>query len=324
VYESIKEFTKDCKDESVSNDRNQRDRNQARNTDKNVEDSRSENGGKITLSHDQRHGPGTGSEKLYSTGNVPVNIVRKRNSLTEDQRPQRRLEIRKNSRGKDLAGLSYHRERYKDLSDKNQQRENIVVASTEKFETALTTAKLPVAIRAVNVSFEDEHRASSSSPDSVGGRITVSHAEKCNGDPERADGYDTSATLACRSRPSEQQLQQQQQETFMGSEKPGNNGVKTLSSIETSTSVPSIDRAATTLLVVDEPERKIVPSDQEDSNDNDSDNNIHRQDWLEAGVRYSSTQITLHGDDDDTVDRNRVNGYDHREEERITDLDFIR
>ncbi|TGZ48529.1 uncharacterized protein [Temnothorax longispinosus] len=323
VYESIKECTKDCKDESASNDRNQRDRNQARNSDRNVEESRSENGNKVTSSHDQHHGAGTGSEKLYSTGNVPVNIVRKRNSLTEDQRPQRRLEIRRNSRGKDPAGLPYHRERCKD-----PQRENSVVASAEKFETAATTATRPSpAVRAVNVSFEDELRASSSSPDSPGRQVTVSHAEKCNGDPERADGHDTRPTPTCRSCPGVEQ-QQQQQEAFAGNGKSaGNDGVKTVSSSEKSTSVPSVpDRAPVTLLVVDEPERKIALSDHEDSsNDNDSDNNIHRQDWLEAGVRYSSTKITLHGDDgdDDTVDRNRVNGYDHREEERITDLDFI-
>lgn len=303
IYESIKECTKD------ENDRNQRDRNQARHTDASVEDSRSENGGKVTSSRDQHHGAGTGSEKLYSTGNVPVNIVRKRNSLTEDQRPHRKLEIRRNSRGKDPAGgLSYHQ--YKDKSGKDQHRENNVVASTEKFETAATT-KPSLAVRAVNVSFEDERRASSSSsPDC--GQVAVDHAEKCNGDPERVDG--TRPTC-----PGEQQSQQQQQQEVF-------DGVKTVSSSERSTSVPSVDRATTTLLVVDEPERKIALSDQEDSNDNDSDNNIHRQDWLEAGVRYSSTQITLHGDDgdDDTVDRDRVNGYDHREEERITDLDFIR
>lgn len=324
VYES-KECTKDCKDESVPNDRNQRDRRQAPNTDRNVEDTRSENGSKIILSHDQRHGTGTGSEKLYSTGNVPVNIVRKRNSLTEDQRPQRRLEIRRNSRGKDpISGLLYHRDRCKDLPSKDQQRENSVVASTEKFETATTTTtKPPVAVRAVNVSFEDD-RASSSSPDSAGGLVTMSHAEKCNGDPERGDEHDTRLTPTCSD---EQQLQQQ--EAFVTSGKvAGSGGVRTVPSIERSTSVPSVDRAAT-LLVVDEPERKIASSDHEDSNDNDSDNNIHRQDWLEAGIRYSSTQITLHGDegDDDVVDtisRDRVNGYDHREEERITDLDFIR
>lgn len=321
VYESIKECIKDCKDESLSNERNQRDRNQARNTDRSVEDGRSENGGKATSSHDQHHGAATGSEKLYSTGNVPVNIVRKRNSLTEDQRPQRRLEIRRNSRGKDaVGGLSY--QRCRDTPGKDQQRENSVVASVERFETAATTTTKPVlAVRAVNVSFEDERRASSSSTDSE--RVMVSHAEKCNGDPERADG----PTPTWRSCPGEQQSQQQRRQEALASGKPaGNDGVKTASSSERSTNVSNVDRAAATLLVVDEPERKIAFSDHEDSNDNDSDNNIHRQDWLEAGIRYSSTQITLLGDDgdEDNVDRNRVNGYDHHEEERITDLDFIR
>ncbi|XP_011865021.1 PREDICTED: serine/arginine repetitive matrix protein 1 [Vollenhovia emeryi] len=328
VYESIKECTKDYKDESVSNDKNQRDGNQTRNTDRNVEDGRSENGGRVTSSHDQPHGAGAGSEKPYSTGNVPVNIVRKRNSLTEDQRPQRRLEIRRNSRGKEPAGgLSCHRERCKDTPGKDQQRENSVVATAEKFDTAATRPTL--AVRAVNVSFEDE-RAASSSPDS-GGRVTVSHAEKCNGDPERADGRDSRPTPTCRSSPGEQRSQRQQQREAASGKPAGSDAVRTVSSSERSTSVPCVDRAATTLLVVEEPERKIALSDHEDSNDNDSDNNIHRQDWLEAGIRYSSTQITLHGDDGDdddddddgVVNRDRVNGYDHREEERITDLDFI-
>lgn len=334
VYESIKECTKDsCRDESVSNDRNQRDRAQPRNTERNVEDGRSENEGRVPSSYDQPHGTGTTSEKLYPTGNVPVNIVRKRNSLTEDQRPQRKLEIRRNSRGKESAGgLSCHRvERCKDTLGKEQPRDSSIVASMEKFETAATTTttttKPLLAMRPVNVSFEDERRASSSSPDSAGGRVMVSHADKCNGDPERADGHDTRPTPTCRAYPGEQQSQQQQETSGKPTE---NDDVTTVSSYERSTSVPSVDRAAAaaaTLLVVDdEPERKIALSDHEDSNDNDSDSNIHRQDWLEAGVHYSSTQITLHGDDgdDDAVDRDRVNGYDHHEEERITDLDFIR
>ncbi|XP_011643776.1 putative uncharacterized protein DDB_G0282129 isoform X1 [Pogonomyrmex barbatus] len=339
VYESLKEC---AKDENVFNDKNQRDRKQARESDRNVEDNRLQNRDKVITSHDQHQRSGVGSEKIYPTGNVPVNIVRKRNSLTEDQRPQRRLEIRRNSRGKELTGLLNHRERCKDSFNKNQQKENNIVISTEKFEPAATTTTTtttsttttttkPSVVRTVNVSLDDDSRASSSSPDSAGGPVTLSHAEKCNGNLERADGHDTRPTPTCRSCPgseqqSQQQQQQQQQEAFVTSGKAaGNGGVKTVSSIERSTSVSSVDRAATTVLVVDEPERKIAPSDQEDSNDNDSDNNIHRQDWLEAGVRYSSTQITLHGDegDDEIVDRNRVNGYDHREEERITDLDFI-
>jgi len=300
IYESIKECVKDIKDENVSNDRKQQDRKQARNAiERNAEDSCLENEGKI-VSHDHRET----SDRLHPTGNVPVNIVRKRNSLTEDQRPQRRLEIRRNSRGKDLASLANHRGRCKDSSVKDQEN-NI---ATEKDET---TAKLPVAVRTVNVFLEDEEcRASSASPDSTGGRVALSHAEKCNGSPGRETNGPTSI---CRSSLSEQQ----QRETNEKS------GTEAASSIEKS-SVANVDRAATTVLVVDEAERKIAPGDREDGND--SDNNIHRQDWLEAGIHYSSTQITLHGDDGDSdaVDGDRLNGYDHHEEERITDLDYIR
>ncbi|XP_066594307.1 uncharacterized protein [Prorops nasuta] len=54
--------------------------------------------------------------------------------------------------------------------------------------------------------------------------------------------------------------------------------------------------------------------------DND---NIHRQDWLEAGVHYSSTQITLVGDDAETDNERVVNGFDHSDEKKMLDLDYI-
>lgn len=303
IYESIKECVKDIKDESVSNERNQQDCKQSRNAvERNAEDNRLENGGKM-VSHDQET-----SERLHPTGNVPVNIVRKRNSLTEDQRPRHRLEIRENSRGKDLTGLADCR--YKNSPEKDQES-----TAAEKDEGR--TAKPPVAARTVNVSHEDEERCSlsSASPDSAGGRVAVTHAEKCNSVPEReANG----PTPVCGSSSGEQR----QLEASPASEKSG--AVVPVSSIEKSTSVASVDRAAATVHVVDEAERKIAPGDREDGND--SDGNIHRQDWLEAGIRYSSTKITLHGDDGDSdaVDGDRLNGYDHHEEERITDLDYIR
>ncbi|KMQ97401.1 protein fam89a [Lasius niger] len=328
VYESIKE---DCKDESALDD--MRDRKQARNTiDKNAEDNRPENGGKNIASSHEHHEICTNisSGKLYPTGNVPANVVRKRNSLTEDQRPQQRLETRRNSRGKDPVGLSDLRGRSRASPGKDQRKES----ATERVEA--TSTKLPAVARTVNVSLEENrHRASfSSSPDSAGRQVTVSHPEKCNGSPEReTDDEQVRSTPTCRSCPGEQQQQQQQKqhpEIFSAKGKAaGNDGAEAVSSIERSTNVPSVDRAATTVLVkIDEPERKIALSDHEDNNDdddddNDGDNNIHRQDWLEAGVHYSSTQITLHGDDIVDGDH-RINGYDHREEERITDLDFIR
>nr|XP_012231880.1 PREDICTED: uncharacterized protein LOC105677686 [Linepithema humile] len=284
IYESIKECAKDIRDESVSSDGNQRDCKQARSAvERNAEDNRLENGGRIAP-RDHQEAP----ERPHPAANVPVNIVRKRDSLTEDQRPQRRLELRRNSRGQDPAGLADNR---------GKDREN---------NTA--TAKPPVAARTVNVSFDDEERrASSASPDSA------SRAEKCNG---RAEGQANGPTPACRSSPGEQP------EASPASEKSG----EAASAVEKSTGVAaSVDRAAAaaTVLVVDEAERKIAPGDREDGND--SDNNIHRQDWLEAGIHYSSTQITLHGDDGDSdaVDGDRLNGYDHHEEERITDLDYI-
>lgn len=323
VYESIKE---DCKDENVPDD--MRDRKQARNAiDRNVEDNRSENAGKIASSHEHHEiCTNTSSGKLYPTGNIPVNIVRKRNSLTEDQRPQHRLETRKNSRGKDPIDLSDYRGRCMGSPGKDQQKESSAVTATERVEATLTMTKLPAAVKTVNVSLEDGHHALLSSPDSAGGQVMVSHPEKCNGNPEReTDDEQVGSTPTCRSCPGEQQQQKQHPEILSAKGKAaGNDGAEAVSSIERSTSVPSVDRAATTVLVMDEPEHKIALSDHEDNNDddNDGDNNIHRQDWLEAGVHYSSTQITLHGDD--IVDGDRINGYDHREEERITDLDFIR
>ncbi|XP_033229841.1 actin cytoskeleton-regulatory complex protein PAN1-like [Belonocnema kinseyi] len=75
-------------------------------------------------------------------------------------------------------------------------------------------------------------------------------------------------------------------------------------------SISSDDGA--TVVIVDESERKAVAF-------NDDGDNIHHQDWLEAGVRYSSTQITLSGDEAS----DRVNGFDHLEDEvEFGDLDF--
>lgn len=314
VYESIRE---DCKDESTPDDT--RDRKQARNT----EDNRSENAGKLPPSQEHREiYTNAGSGKLYPTGNIPANIVRKRNSLTEDQRPQHRPETRRNSRGKDPIDLSDYRGRRRNSTDKDQ-KENSAVA-TERVEETLTM-KPPAAIGTVNVSLVDGHY-SSLSPDPADRQVTVSHPEKCNGSPEREeDEEQVGSTPTCESCPVEQRPQKRHRDIFSAKGKAAeNDDAEAVSSIEKSTSVPSVDRAANAVLVVDEPERKIALSDHEDNNDddNDGDNNIHRQDWLEAGVHYSSTQITLHGDD--IVDEDRINGYDHREEERITDLDFIR
>ena len=69
-----------------------------------------------------------------------------------------------------------------------------------------------------------------------------------------------------------------------------------------------------TVVIVDEPEKKAVAF-------NEDGDNIHHQDWLEAGVRYSSTQITLSGDEAS----DRVNGFAHLEDEvEFGDLDFSR
>lgn len=88
---------------------------------------------------------------------------------------------------------------------------------------------------------------------------------------------------------------------------------------ENAKSVPG-DRP--TVVVVDEAERKAASSNGDDAEDA-NENNIHRQDWLEAGVRYSSTQITLSGDDAD-ADGDRVNGLDRREDEKVGDLNLLR
>lgn len=362
VYESIKECAKDCKDEGVPNDGNQRDcLQQARGSSTTAERNAEDNGGgraenpaerrksndvKIP-SHDHQHqheasGVHGASEKpraLCSTaGNVPASVVaRKRNSPTEDQRPRRSLEIRRvDSRGKDRAAA--------DPSGKDQRRENAAAVATAErvVEVAVTDrtreqAEAPggVTVRSIgNASssslFDDDVRRASSStgPDSgVVGRAAVSQsAEKFNGGStgREASERDARPTPTCRSCPGEQQ---QQQEASLANEKATGNGAEVVSSFERSgpTSPTNVNRATTVLVVDEESEGKIALSDEDDDNDNDSDNNIHRQDWLEAGVRYSSTQITLHGDGNgDAVDGDRVNGYDDREEERISDLDFIR
>lgn len=339
MYESTKECVKD---ETVLNDRNQQDRKQGQGTtdDKNAEDNcsvnptdrRKSNDSKILVSsHDHHHqqyetsssSVSGKSQTLHSVGNLVGNVLRKQNSLTEDQQPRRPSEIRRNSRGKEQINPPNHRNRCKDSPGKDQRKED-TIAPAEKVELAVvgsgdgveaTSRASPVATR-TNISFEDVYRASSS-PDSGGGRVAVSQPEKCS--PEReANGHDPRPTPTCRLCPGEQQ------EASLTSEKTiRNDGEVAIERSGQTSGAPSTDRATTVMVVDDEAEHKIAPDDED--NDNDSDNNIHRQDWLEAGVRYSSTQITLHGDGNcDVVDGDRVNGYDHHEEERITDLDFIR
>lgn len=96
-----------------------------------------------------------------------------------------------------------------------------------------------------------------------------------------------------------------------------------LSTHNNSTTTISSDDC-TTVVVIDEPERRI--------SFNEDNDNIHHQDWLEAGVRYSSTKITLPGDenpdrndssslpDDDDPDQ-----QDYQDDQLIcSDSDFAR
>ena len=96
------------------------------------------------------------------------------------------------------------------------------------------------------------------------------------------------------------------------------------------------------MVVIDESDRKAASNDHPDHCDdrnhdvkqhnssgkdaeNDKDNdNIHRQDWLEAGVHYSSTQIRLSGEDGDVIDGSRVNGFDRCENEKFGDFNVPR
>uniref|UniRef100_A0A0C9QYI3 Uncharacterized protein n=1 Tax=Fopius arisanus TaxID=64838 RepID=A0A0C9QYI3_9HYME len=76
-----------------------------------------------------------------------------------------------------------------------------------------------------------------------------------------------------------------------------------------------------TVVVVEEPERKVtINEDNKDNKDNkdskDSKDNIQHQDWLEAGVRYSSTKITLAGDDSLS---DRGNDYDNFQGDKLVD-----
>lgn len=76
-----------------------------------------------------------------------------------------------------------------------------------------------------------------------------------------------------------------------------------------------------TVVVIDEPEKRVVFEDSI---------NIQHQDWLEAGVRYSSTKITLSGDEvtdeaHDSAEDHEVNGFDYYDEEQlISAFDFAR
>lgn len=77
----------------------------------------------------------------------------------------------------------------------------------------------------------------------------------------------------------------------------------------------SSDDDGATVVVIEEPKSPNVSV----SDDSDN-NNIQHQDWLEAGIRYSSTKITLSGDD-------HVNGYNREERDaahEFADLDFSR
>ncbi|KAF7992705.1 hypothetical protein HCN44_005049 [Aphidius gifuensis] len=87
---------------------------------------------------------------------------------------------------------------------------------------------------------------------------------------------------------------------------------------ETNKSIFLADKCAT-VVIIDEPERKIIFN--EDNNDN-----IQHEDWLEAGVRYSSTKIMLPGDDT-LADRTDENINDQKNDcdsyvENKFDLDF--
>ncbi|XP_046472067.1 uncharacterized protein [Neodiprion pinetum] len=91
-----------------------------------------------------------------------------------------------------------------------------------------------------------------------------------------------------------------------------------------SSTISSGDDCATVVVVDDQPESRRVAFDDRV--------NIQHEDWLEAGVRYSSTKITLSGDEvnDEGValtesTEDRINGlgyFDEDEEMMITAFDF--
>lgn len=335
IYESAKDCIKECKDENVSDDKNLQDRRQIRATlDGNVPDNRQEIAAEQCKSNNgkEQYDTYTSLEKsqaLCSTGNVLGNGLHKRNDPINDQRPRSPEVQRKNSRGKDQDSLSNHRRKSSPHKDKIKE----TITSIEKIE-ASPVAAIPRErsesttrshiVSKTNLPFKNEH-ASTSPNSKSGGRILMNHLERRSEclKTETSNKCDTRSTIAT----SELCPDEPKEVLSISSEKTIGNGTEAVAcSTDRPTNVPDIDRA-TTILVVDEAERKITPSDvdsdNDNANDNENDNNIHRQNWLEAGVRYSSTQITLHGDED-AIDGDRVNGYDHHEEERITDLDFIR
>ncbi|XP_057327465.1 probable serine/threonine-protein kinase roco9 [Microplitis mediator] len=61
----------------------------------------------------------------------------------------------------------------------------------------------------------------------------------------------------------------------------------------TSSALTVLNDDGTTIVVIEKPNDDIKSVNSEDDK-----NNIHHKDWLEAGIRYSSTKITLPADDD--------------------------
>lgn len=164
-----------------------------------------------------------------------------------------------------------------------------------------------------NVSFDDERLSPSVGPESSGEKSKLNQENKFDGRP-------TPTQRSCLAK-------------YRDSAAKKNLDART--NAEDSRTNENVDQDRSMVVVVNESDRKAESNDLDGDgglDDDDDDNyeeeyeeedrdgeNIHRQDWLEAGVPYSSTQIRLSGDDGD-----RVNGLDRCENEKVGDLNILR
>ncbi|XP_043264290.1 pre-mRNA-splicing ATP-dependent RNA helicase prp28-like isoform X2 [Colletes gigas] len=297
VYESIKEPSsgKETGNETVEHARVvDRDRRAARNASERNEDEDDRRGNPRERRHqrgvdqEQRENSAESSEKCSSSAQESVAHGQTPRSLENpaDDGGSRKLEVSGNAReSKEQNVNSGHRSLAAPCNDENGKDDE-------------STAK-PVVHPRLNVSFGDLAPI-------VDSKLSRLHSvDKGVEKGRRIEGRPTPAQRSCLSKNREKRTAEE-------------------SSVnENGKFVSSVDRA--TVVVMDEPERKAASNDDEDNQnaiENENDN-IHRQDWLDAGVHYSSTQITLSGDDGDPVDGDRVNGLDHCENEKVGDLNFL-
>nr|XP_034187702.1 nucleolar protein dao-5-like isoform X2 [Osmia lignaria] len=187
-----------------------------------------------------------------------------------------------------------------DESERTKQCKETTLSSNARNEKEEPSRKTPAKS---NVSFDDERLSPSISPESSGEKSKLNQENKFESRPAP-----TQRSCLAKYRDSAAKK-----------------------NLDSRTNAENVDQDRSMVVVVNESDRKAESNDLDgdggldDDDDGDDDDeeeyeeedrdgeNIHRQDWLEAGVPYSSTQIRLSGDDAD-----RVNGLDRCENEKYT------